>query len=246
MNTKKQSKATQEGRRMSGIEKIYLGTWQFNDIDEPTAIRLIKTAEDVGINGFDTARVYAQGRAEQLLGRYCTDSAKIVTKVPATNKYAESLSKAYPLDYTIDKIKESVRALGRPPGTLLLHNWNEQWESESCGIIALLLEHVKQFGVNRFGVSLPNGYSGELESTSHFTYFDDIEMPLNADTPNIDKRRIENIVSLRKNVLVRSLFMHGKDKSNVPGRITSALDTKACVVIGATNPKQIEEWKEFL
>jgi len=230
---------------MSAIDKLYLGTWQFADIDNPTAIQLIKTAQAIGIHNFDTARVYAHGKAERLLGQYCTEDATIVTKVPAIHKQATTLSEAYPFDYTVEQIEASVSTLGRMPDSLLLHNWNSQWEHETQDVVASLKEYVKSYGIARFGVSLPNDYQGALESTDHFTHFDDVELPFNSGVPSLDSARIKRL-SFGKKVLARSLFMHGKDKSNIQNKIANALATNAYVVIGATKPKQIEEWKEMV
>lgn len=231
---------------MSNIDKLYLGTWQFADVDRSTAIKLIETAEANGIHKFDTARVYAGGEAEHLLGSYCTNKATIITKLPATSKLADTISEAYPVDYAATQIESSIAALGRLPDSILLHNWNSKWEEDSsCDIVASLKKQIGSYGIKRFGISLPNGYQGQIESTSYLSYLDDIELPFNAVTPSISSERISNL-SLRANTLVRSLFMHGKDKSNIPNKIANALATDAYVVIGATKPKQIEEWKEMV
>jgi len=52
------------------VSRLSLGTMTFGDqVDEPTALRMVATALDAGINCVDTADVYARGRSEEILGR---------------------------------------------------------------------------------------------------------------------------------------------------------------------------------
>ena len=58
------------GRTGLRISEIGLGSWTTYgvNVDEPTANACIKAAFDAGINFFDTADVYAGGKAEEALG----------------------------------------------------------------------------------------------------------------------------------------------------------------------------------
>jgi aryl-alcohol dehydrogenase-like predicted oxidoreductase len=62
-----------------------LGTNNFGrDVDEPTSIRVIRKAMDLGINSIDTANVYAGRRSEELIGKAVQgdrDRFVIATKV---------------------------------------------------------------------------------------------------------------------------------------------------------------------
>lgn len=53
------------------VSEISLGAWITfgNQIDESTAISLIKEAFDQGINFFDNADMYANGQAEIVMGK---------------------------------------------------------------------------------------------------------------------------------------------------------------------------------
>lgn len=63
------------GDRQASV--IGLGTWQFGtpgwgwgrDLDEAEAERIVQRALELGINVFDTAEVYGEGRSEEVLGR---------------------------------------------------------------------------------------------------------------------------------------------------------------------------------
>jgi aryl-alcohol dehydrogenase-like predicted oxidoreductase len=53
------------------VSEICLGTWTTfgGSLDEDAALALVDAAFDAGINFFDTANVYSQGRSEEVLGR---------------------------------------------------------------------------------------------------------------------------------------------------------------------------------
>ena len=58
------------GRTGLKISRMTLGTNNFGrDVDEPTAIRIIRKALDLGINSIDTANVYASRHSEEIIGK---------------------------------------------------------------------------------------------------------------------------------------------------------------------------------
>ena len=72
------------GRTGVRVSRLAFGTMPFgNDVDEPTAARMFAMARERGINLFDCADVYAEGRAETILGKLiapCRDEVVITTK----------------------------------------------------------------------------------------------------------------------------------------------------------------------
>jgi len=95
------------------VSAIGLGTWQFGEagwgwgreLDHEEAIRIVHRALELGINFFDTAEVYGNGRSEEILGealRGRRHEAIIATKV------------APPLrpDRVMQAARESLRRLG--------------------------------------------------------------------------------------------------------------------------------------
>jgi aryl-alcohol dehydrogenase-like predicted oxidoreductase len=62
---------------LSGVKvsEIGLGTWQlgsadWGEVDEPTALATLQAAVDSGVNIFDTADVYGLGRSETIIGKF--------------------------------------------------------------------------------------------------------------------------------------------------------------------------------
>src|SRR6185436_1390486 len=66
------------------VSCLSLGTMSFGgDADEATAGKLFARAREAGINFFDTANVYNEGRSEEILGRLlrdCRDEVVLATK----------------------------------------------------------------------------------------------------------------------------------------------------------------------
>jgi 1-deoxyxylulose-5-phosphate synthase len=69
------------------VSEICLGTWTTfgGSLDDDAAIALVDAAFENGVNFFDTANVYSQGRSEEVLGRALAgrprDSFVVATKV---------------------------------------------------------------------------------------------------------------------------------------------------------------------
>jgi aryl-alcohol dehydrogenase-like predicted oxidoreductase len=69
------------------VSEICLGTWTTfgGSLDDGAAIALVDAALETGVNFFDTANVYSQGRSEEVLGRALAgrprDSFVVATKV---------------------------------------------------------------------------------------------------------------------------------------------------------------------
>ena len=66
------------------VSCLSLGTMSFGgDADEPTAAKIFARAREVGVNFFDTANVYNDGRSEEILGRLlreCRDDVVLASK----------------------------------------------------------------------------------------------------------------------------------------------------------------------
>ncbi len=73
------------GRTGVRVSRLCFGTMSFGgDADEATSAAMFARCREAGINFFDCANVYSQGRAEEILGRLikdCRDELVITSKV---------------------------------------------------------------------------------------------------------------------------------------------------------------------
>jgi aryl-alcohol dehydrogenase-like predicted oxidoreductase len=71
------------------VSEICLGTWTTfgGSLDEDAAHALVDASFDLGVNFFDTANVYSEGRSEEVLGRALADRPRD-SYVVATKVYA--------------------------------------------------------------------------------------------------------------------------------------------------------------
>jgi aryl-alcohol dehydrogenase-like predicted oxidoreductase len=69
------------------VSELCLGTWTTfgASLEEEAAVALVDSAFDVGVNFFDTANIYSEGRSEEVLGRALAgrprDSFVVATKL---------------------------------------------------------------------------------------------------------------------------------------------------------------------
>ena len=142
------------------VSEICLGTWTTfgGSLDEDAALALVDAAFDEGINFFDTANVYSEGRSEEVLGRALAgrprDSFVVATKVYGRMPNGDrGLSR----EQVLKQIDESLRRLGLDHVDLYqCHSWDEDVPVEET--LGALTE-VVDAGKTRFvGVS---NWSGE-------------------------------------------------------------------------------------
>ena len=71
------------------VSEVGLGCWQlgglcWGDVDEKSAFEIVQSAVDNGVNFFDTADVYREGRSERLIGSFlkqCPEEIFVATKI---------------------------------------------------------------------------------------------------------------------------------------------------------------------
>ena len=102
MNTRQLGK---DGYR---IDEVGLGCWQFGgdfgDMKDETAISIMATAVENGVNFFDTANVYGAGRSEDLIGRFVKECPSPIT---VATKFGRG-DDVYPNNYSEDTVRSSV------------------------------------------------------------------------------------------------------------------------------------------
>lgn len=91
--------------------EIGLGTWQlggnWGDVSESDALATLRTALDHGVNFFDTADVYGDGRSETIIGKFLKD-----TKAPVfvATKLGRSGTPGWPANFTRAAVRQHTEA----------------------------------------------------------------------------------------------------------------------------------------
>jgi len=102
------------GRTGLRVSRMSLGTNNFGrDVDEPTSIRVIRKAIDLGINSVDTANVYTGRRSEEIIGKAIHGDRErfvIATKVGSEVGEGPDGSGLSP-KHILSQITESLRLL---------------------------------------------------------------------------------------------------------------------------------------
>jgi aryl-alcohol dehydrogenase-like predicted oxidoreductase len=142
------------------VSRIALGCWTFSggnrwgDVDDKVSVRAIHAALDAGINLFDTAEVYGNGRSEEVLGRGLSgrrEHAIVATKVHYRNGHYRAAA-------LMQACEDSLKRLGTDRIDLYQLHWPvfEGVEpEETAGALSRLLEQgkIRCPGVCNFGVS---------------------------------------------------------------------------------------------
>jgi len=141
------------------VSRICLGTMTFGNerewmVDGEGAKQVLKRAWDLGINFFDTANVYSNGRSEEILGEFLSGSrneAVVATKVrgemgPKLNQ--QGLSRAH----IMWQVDESLRRLKMDHVDLYqIHRWDYETPIEET--LSALTDLVRNGKVRYIGAS---------------------------------------------------------------------------------------------
>ncbi len=142
------------------IHRLGFGAWQLGNaedwgpMEEETAINLVQEAYKQGINFFDTAPNYAQGRSETYLGKAVKDFRD---KIYINSKFGHSSEGES--DFSVQAIEPSVRGSLKLLQTtyldsLLLHNPSMDILQGKTGHFQEL-ERLKKLGlIRKYGVSI--------------------------------------------------------------------------------------------
>ncbi len=108
------------------VSEISLGCWTLGglnwvdghangwaNVDEAEAIRAVNLAVDRGVNHFDNADVYGNGRAERLLAKALGARAKDVVIATKVGHFPGTAEHAYEAGHIRQQCEQSLRNLGR-------------------------------------------------------------------------------------------------------------------------------------
>ncbi|HWU44431.1 MAG TPA: aldo/keto reductase [Bdellovibrio sp.] len=140
------------------LERIGLGTWAFGGraygpMEDDVARAVVHRALDLGITFFDTAHIYANGRAEEILGECLPLTARVCTKLGydlSSGKGVKNYAPAF-LDQSLDI---SLKRLRREQiDLLLLHNPPLE-TLKSSGIYSWLSAKIHEGKIAQWGCSI--------------------------------------------------------------------------------------------
>ena len=85
------------------VSEIGLGTWQLGGgwgkaYNEETAVRILETAYDNGVNVFDTADIYNEGNSEKTIGKFIADKKDIFVITKCGRGLKPHTAQAYQID----------------------------------------------------------------------------------------------------------------------------------------------------
>jgi len=99
------------GRIGQKLSEIGLGTWQlgssWGDVPEAVALETLRAAADTGVNFFDTADVYGDGRSERLIGRFLKESG---LPIFVATKIGRSSQPGWPENFTRAAVRQHTEA----------------------------------------------------------------------------------------------------------------------------------------
>jgi len=122
------------------VSEIGYGMWgmgNWSNSDDAESLSSLQAAVDLGVNFFDTAFAYGQGRSENLLGQIVRANKEqrlyTATKVPPKNQQWPARSEftlddCYPPDHIEEYVHKSLRNAGLQSFDLIqFHTWEDAW-----------------------------------------------------------------------------------------------------------------------
>ena len=144
------------GKKGMKVSTIGLGCWAFaggnywGRQEEQDSINTIMAAMEAGVNFFDTAEMYGDGKSEEVVGKalqHCRDKVVIATKAASANLSAEKL---------IEACEQSLKRLKTDYVDLYQIHWPNRsvpFEETAIALEQLVQQgKVRALGVCNFGV----------------------------------------------------------------------------------------------
>jgi aryl-alcohol dehydrogenase-like predicted oxidoreductase len=102
------------------VSEIGLGTWQlgsadWGNVDEDSALEILQAFTDAGGNFIDTADVYGMGISETIIGKFLKRSTKelfVATKLGRKSDPGKPWPPVYSMDYMRRMVEDSLEHLG--------------------------------------------------------------------------------------------------------------------------------------
>ncbi|QIN77850.1 aldo/keto reductase [Rubrobacter marinus] len=129
------------GRTGWSVGEVGYGMWgmggQWDAVDDEESLRSLERSVELGVNFFDTAWAYGDGRSERLLGelvaRHGDRRIYAATKIPPKDrewpsKRGSKLDDVFPPEYIREYVERSLQNLGLDSIDLMqFHVWEDAW-----------------------------------------------------------------------------------------------------------------------
>ncbi|MBI4340706.1 MAG: aldo/keto reductase [Candidatus Omnitrophica bacterium] len=219
------------GRLGWPVSEIGLGTWgmggMWGAVDDREAIRAIRRALELGVSFLDTAAVYGEGHAEELIRQALAgrdEAVCIATKVPPKNmewpaRHEALAAEAFPAGWIIEQTEASLRRLGRAAVELQqLHVWAPRWLKEQ-EVWLPAIERLKREGkIKAFGISINDHEPDTALEAVASGLIDSVQVIYNVFDQTPAERLLPACQQCCVGVIVRVPF----DEGSLTGTLTAA------------------------
>jgi len=141
------------------VSEVSLGTWQlgadWGNIEKDKAFEILRTAVDNGVNFFDTADVYGDGRSEQIIGEFLKRTKpKMIVATKAGRRLKPHTAEGYTKSNIKKFIERSLKNLQKDSLDLLQLHCPPTSVYYKPEVFAALDEFKSQGLIKHYGVSV--------------------------------------------------------------------------------------------
>ncbi len=209
------------GRTGFRISEVGFGAWgiggEWGQTDDETSRQSLLQAFDLGINFYDTALVYGNGRSERLIGEAFKDRREqvvIASKIPPKNGRwpvtdDDPLETTFPAKWIIQCTARSLRNLGTDYIDLQqLHAWTNAYVQQTEWLEAL--QKLKEQGkIRAFGVSANDWDPYSAVNLVKSGYIDSVQVIYNIFEQRPEEQLLPAVLEHNVGILARVPFEEG-------------------------------------
>ena len=216
------------GRTGWMVSEIGYGMWgmgNWSNSDDAESLSSLQAAVDLGVNFFDTAFAYGQGRSENLLGQIVRANKEqrlyTATKVPPKNQQwpARSdftLDDCYPPDHIEEYVHKSLQNAGLQSFDLIqFHTWEDAWVDDDRWV-KKLDELRRQNLIHAAGISINRWEPWNGVRAVHSGLIDSVQVIYNIFDQNPEDELFPACRDLNVAVIARVPF----DEGTLTGTLT--------------------------
>ncbi len=210
------------------VSEIGYGMWgmgNWSNSDDAESLSSLQAAVDLGVNFFDTAFAYGQGRSENLLGQIVRANKEqrlyTATKVPPKNQQwpARSdftLDDCYPPDHIEEYVHKSLQNAGLQSFDLIqFHTWEDAWVDDDRWV-KKLDELRRQNLIHAAGISINRWEPWNGVRAVHSGLIDSVQVIYNIFDQNPEDELFPACRDLNVAVIARVPF----DEGTLTGTLT--------------------------